>query len=126
MTLRRVESIRNRSGSALRPELIGPSRALLELPFVFEQALEKAVVPLRRRLPPGAFRAAVDRVFPFPCAIAALPAEAHRLNGRSFRFGPHQRGIAGAVSLAEAVSAGDQRYGLLVVHRHALEGLANV
>src|SRR5216684_3444676 len=126
MTLRRVEGIRNRGGSALRPELIGPSRALLQLPFIFEQVLEKAVAPLRRRRAPGDFRAAGDRVFSFPCAIAALPAEAHLLNGRSFRLGNHKRGIASAVSLAEAVSAGDERNRLLVVHRHALEGLANV
>src|SRR4029077_20774991 len=74
----------------------------------------------------GDFGAAGDRVFSFPCAIAALPAEAHLLNGRSFRLGTHKRAIAGAVSLAEAVSAGDERNRLLVVHRHALEGLANV
>ena len=33
---------------------------------------------------------------------------------------------AGAVRLAEGVAAGDQRDGLLVVHRHAAEGLADV
>ena len=33
---------------------------------------------------------------------------------------------AGAVGLAEGVAAGDQRDGLLVVHRHAAEGLADV
>src|SRR5260221_1020880 len=126
MTVRRVESIRNRGGSALRPELIGPSRALLQLPFIFEQVLEKAVAPLRRRRAPGDFRAAGDRVFSFPCAIAALPAEAHLLNGRSFRFGTHQRATAGAVSLAEPVSAGDQRNGLLAAPPHSLAGLSNV
>src|SRR6202022_4427815 len=126
MTLRRVESVRNRGGSVLRPELIGPSRALLQLPFILEQVLEKAVAPLRRRRAPGDFRAAGDRVFSFPCAIAALPAEAHLLNGRSFGLGTDQRAVAGAVGLAEAVSAGDERNRLLVVHRHALEGLANV
>ena len=31
-----------------------------------------------------------------------------------------------AVGLAEAVSAGDERNRLLVIHRHALEGLADV
>src|SRR4029453_13110685 len=57
---------------------------------------------------------------------AALPAEALRLNGRTFRLGTHKRAVAGAVGLTEAVSAGDERNRLLVVHRHALEGLANV
>ena len=37
-----------------------------------------------------------------------------------------QRRIAGAVGLAEGVAAGDQRDGLLVVHRHAEERLADV
>src|SRR5438132_13393772 len=100
MTLRRVEGIRNRGGSALRPELIGPSRALLQLPFIFEQVFKKAVAPLRRRRAPGDFRAAGDRVVSFPGAITALPAEAHLLDRRSFRLGTHKRGIAGALSLA--------------------------
>src|SRR6266480_1442826 len=126
MTLRRVEGIRNRGGSALCPELIGPSRARLELPFIFEQVLEKAVAPLRRRRAPGDFRTAGDRVFAFARAEPALPAKALFLDQRSFRLGTHQRGIAGAVSLAEAVSPSDERNRLLVVHRHALEGLANV
>ena len=34
--------------------------------------------------------------------------------------------VAGPMSLAEGVSAGDERDGLLVVHRHAGEGLADV
>jgi len=34
--------------------------------------------------------------------------------------------IGGAVRLAERVSAGDERDGLLVVHRHARERLANI
>src|SRR5690242_14400194 len=102
MTLRRVEGIRNRGGSALRPELIGASRALLQLPFIFEQGLEKGVAPLRRRRAPGDFRAAGDRVFSFPCAIAALPAEALLLDGCRFRLGTDKRAVAGAVGLAEA------------------------
>src|SRR5260370_16313645 len=101
MTLRRVESIRNRGGSALRPELIGPSRALLQLPFIFEQVLEKAVAPLRRRRAPGDFRPAGDRVLSFPCAIAALPAEAHLLNGRGFRLSTHNRRIPRPIDLAQ-------------------------
>src|SRR6185437_13719890 len=76
MALRRIEGIRNRGGSALRPELIGPSRALLQFPFIFEQVLEKAVAPLRRRDAPGDFRTAGDRVFALACAELALPAKA--------------------------------------------------
>ena len=44
----------------------------------------------------------------------------------TFRLRPHQRRIAGAVGLAEGVTAGDQRDRLLVVHRHARESLADV
>ena len=40
--------------------------------------------------------------------------------------GPDQRRIAGAVGLAEGVAAGNQRDGLLVVHRHAAERFADV
>ena len=43
-----------------------------------------------------------------------------------FRLGTDKRRIARAVGLAEGVAAGDQRDGLLVVHRHAGEGLADV
>ena len=39
---------------------------------------------------------------------------------------PTLDGVAGAVRLAEGVAAGGQRDGLLVVHAHAREGLANV
>ena len=48
---------------------------------------------------------------PQPCASRLL---AHVLRGR------------GAVRLAEGVAAGDQGHGLLVVHGHAAEGVANV
>ena len=44
----------------------------------------------------------------------------------AFGLGPHMGLRAGAVGLAEGVAAGDQRDGLLVVHRHAGEGLADV
>ena len=59
-------------------------------------------------------------------AVLALPAEALILDGAAFRVGADQRRIARAVGLAEAVAAGDQRDGLLVVHRHAEEGFADV
>src|SRR6202022_3213454 len=56
----------------------------------------------------------------------ALPDKGLLLDRRGFWLRTDKRGIAGAVSLAEAVSAGDERNRLLVVHRHALEGLANI
>src|SRR6478609_4518181 len=58
--------------------------------------------------------------------MLAPPAEALILDGAPFRSGADQRGIAGAVGLAEGVAAGNQSDRLLVVHRHAEERFANV
>ena len=46
--------------------------------------------------------------------------------GRAFRLRPDMGRRAGAVGFAEGVAAGDQRDRLLVVHRHAREGLADI
>ena len=46
--------------------------------------------------------------------------------GQPSGSGPTFLRIAGAVALAEGVAAGDERDGLLVVHRHARERLADV
>ena len=114
-------------GAVLRLPLLGAGRALGQLPFVLEQVVEEVVAPLRRRLRPGDFRAAGDGVGADAGAVLALPAEALVLDARApSGSGPTQRRIAGAVGLAEGVAAGDQRDGLLVVHRHAGEGLADV
>ena len=113
-------------GGALRLPLLGAGRALRQLPFVLEQVVEEVVAPLRRRLRPGDFRAAGDGVAAEAGAVLALPAEALILDGGAFRLRAEQRRIAGAVGLAEGVAAGDQRDGLLVVHRHAEEGFADV
>src|SRR5581483_6771397 len=59
-------------------------------------------------------------------AMLALPAEALILDRAGFGLRAEERGIAGAVRLAEGMAAGDQRDSFLVVHRHAEEGLANV
>ena len=111
---------------AFRLPLLRAGRALRQLPFVLEQVLEEVVAPLRRRLRPGDFRAAGDGVGAEAGAVLALPAEALILDGAAFRLRADQRRIAGAVGLAEGVAAGNQRDGLLVVHRHAEERLADV
>jgi hypothetical protein len=59
-------------------------------------------------------------------AEAALLAETLLLDGRGFRLQTDQSRISGAVRLAERVASGDQRAGLLVVHRHARKRLADV
>ena len=63
---------------------------------------------------------------PLPVPKRVLPAEAHLLDRGAFGRGADERRIAGAMRLAEGVAAGHQRDGLLVVHRHAREGLAHV
>ena len=61
-----------------------------------------------------------------PLPKAALPAEALLLDAGALGFRTDQRRIASAMTFAESVSSGDERDGLLVVHRHAREGLSNV
>ena len=114
------------AGGTFRLPLLRAGRALRQLPFVVEQVVEEVVAPLRRRLRPGDFRTAGDGVGSEACAVLALPAEALILDGGAFRLRADQRRIAGAVGLAEGVAAGNQRDGLLVVHRHAEERLADV
>jgi len=51
------------------------------------------------------------------------PADFGHYGGLFIRMAWH---LAGTMGLAESVTAGDQRHGLFVVHRHAAERLANV
>ena len=124
--LRRIVGVGDRGTAVLRLPLVRAGRALGELPFVVEQVVEEVVAPLRRRLRPGDFRATGDRVLAFAGAELADPAQALRLDAGRFRLRSHQGRIAGAMGLAEGVAAGDQCHGLLVVHRHARERLADV
>ena len=121
-----VEGVRDGRLPVLGLPLFRSRRTLRQLPFVLEQVLEEEVAPLRRRLRPGDFRTAGDRVGAEPRAVLALPAEALVFEGAAFRLRPDQRRIAGAVRLAKRVAAGDERDGLFVVHRHAEERLADV
>src|SRR6478736_6090041 len=109
MLLRLVVGVRNRGLRTFRLPLFGPRRALRQLPFVLEQVVEEVVAPRRRRLRPGDLRTPGDGVGPEARTMLALPAEALILEGTAFRLGANQRRIAGAVGLAEGVTAGDQR-----------------
>ena len=76
---------------------------------------------------PDDLEAAGDRVIAFAGPEFILPAEALLFDRRAFGLGADiDLRIRRAVGLAEGVAAGDQRDGLLVVHRHALERFANV
>src|SRR5262245_57827831 len=124
MLLRLVVGVRDRGSAVFGLPLLRTGRALGQLPFVVEQVVEEVVAPLRRRLRPGDLGAAGDGVRSETRAMLALPAEPLVLEEGAFRLRAHQRRIAGAVSLAEGVTAGNQRDGLLVVHGHAEECLA--
>ena len=103
-----------------------PGRALGQLPLVAEQVLEEVVAPPGRRRGPGDLQPAADLVAAHAGAEAALPAEALLREAAGLGHRAHMRRVASTMGLAEAVAAGDQGHGLLVVHRHAREGLADV
>ncbi len=124
--LRLVVRIRNDLRRILCHPLDGAGRALLLHPFELEQVLEEVVAPLRGRVGPGHLDARADGVAGLAGLVGARPAHALRLDGRVLGVRADMRGGARAVRLAEGVAAGDQRHGLLVVHRHAREGLADV
>mmetsp|Transcript_118291 Transcript_118291/g.166287 ORF Transcript_118291/g.166287 Transcript_118291/m.166287 type:complete len:641 (-) Transcript_118291:267-2189(-) len=113
-------------GLLLRGPLIGAGGALGQLPLVAEQHVEVVVVPLGRRGGPGSLDAAGDGVVAATALEGAEPAETLRLDVATLGLRTDMRGVARAVALAEGVTAGGQRHGLLVVHRHSGEGLADV
>src|SRR5208337_24380 len=100
--------------------------ALGQFPIVAEQVCKEVVAPLRRRYRPNDFQAAADRVIPFTRTKFASPAEALFLDASGFRHWAHQCHIASAVGFAEGVTAGNERNGLLVIHRHAGESLSDI
>ncbi|CAB4581052.1 unannotated protein [freshwater metagenome] len=110
----------------LRLPLLRAGGALGELPLEAEQVVEVTVVPRGGVVGPGTLDAAGDRVGALAGAEAAAPADAHRVHRAALGLGAHERGVAGSVRLAEGVTPGDQRHGLLVVHRHPAERLADV
>src|SRR5262249_21884494 len=113
-------------GVALGFPLIRAGGALGQLPVILEQVLKEVVAPRRRRRGPGDLETAGDGVITLAGSERALPTEPLLLDGGPLRLRAHVGRFAGAVRLAKAVTARDQRDGLLVVHRHAAEGLADV
>ena len=110
----------------LRHPLVGAGRALLELPLVAEEVVVEAVAPLGRGAGPGDLEAGRDRVGTLARAVGALPAQPLPDDRAALRLQSDVVAGRGAVGLAERVAAGDQGDGLLVVHRHPLERLADV
>src|SRR6185312_2252619 len=114
------------AGAGLGLPLVGAGRALGQLPLVPEQDPEEAVVPGGRRVGPRHLEAAGDRVGALAGAVGALPAQALQLQRGGLGVGADAVGRARAVGLAEGVPARDEGDGLLVVHGHAAERLADV
>ena len=107
--------------------LMRPGRAAGQFPLVAEENLEEAVVPPRRRRGPDDLQPTGDRVVANAGAERVAPAEALLLDRRPLGLTSDVLvGVGGAVGLAEGVATGDQCDGLLVVHGHAGEGLADV
>jgi len=92
---------------------------------VTEQVLEKAVAPFGRRRSPGDSRPLVIASAPLPFQIC-FSSRSLLLKTRRLGFGTNVRRRSSAVSFAKCMTAGDERDGFLVVHRHAAERFADV
>src|SRR5688572_17937772 len=106
--------------------LLCAGRAARQLVVVVVEIVEEPVVPFCWLGSPGALQTARDRVGALAGPVLVLPAEALFLQAGSFRFGADVlRCRRRAVRLPDRVTADDERKRLLVVHRHAAEGLAD-
>ncbi len=114
------------AGTAAGRPLLHARGTFHQFPLVAEEDIEKAVVPAAGIGRPGPFDAAGDGIDALAGGEAALPAKALFLDRCALGFRADQGVVVGAVAFAEGVAAGDQCHGLLVVHRHPGEGVANV
>ena len=107
--------------------LIGAGGRFPQLPFMSEQHVEIAHVPLGGVGRPRALDAA-DHLVATDAAAAFLgvPAQALLMQRRTFRLRAHVLSPAVAVAFADGVTARGQRDGFLIVHGHPGEGLADV
>ena len=110
----------------LRGPLLRTGRALGQLVVVLVQVVEEPVVPLRRLVRPRALEPAGHRVGALAAAEGVPPAEALLLERGTLGFRTDVVLGGGTMGLADRVAADDERNRLLVVHRHATEGLSNV
>ena len=113
--------------TALGHPLLGAGGALAQLPIKTEEVFEVVVAPLRGRRGPNAFQSARDGVGSSAGVEGVLPTGALLGDGGPCGLSTDVlAGIGRTVCFSKGVSAGDQRHGLLVVHGHAAEGLADV
>ena len=121
-----VMRMRNGRLGTRRHPLLGAGGTFAQFPLEAEQVFEVVVVPLGGHGGPGDFQAAGDGVAALAGAELVVPAETLMFDVHRLGIVANVRGRRGAVGLAEGVAAGDQRHRLLIVHRHAGEGLADV
>ncbi len=97
-----------------------------QFPFIAEQHVEIAVVPLRRVRRPRPLDPRGDGMAAPAAFVAADPAQALGGDILALGFGADQRRVARAVAFAKGVAARGQGHGFLVIHAHARECLADV
>ena len=126
--LRRVVGIRDQvlGFDVFRCPLMGTGRALGQFPLVTEEHVEIAVIPSGGVWFPSPFDTTGGGVDAFASAELVDPAQALLFQRRGFRLWANQGRITGAVGFTEGVTAGYQRHGFFVVHRHAGEGFAHI
>ena len=128
VALRRIVSVRHGVlGLGIRGcPLLRSGRALRQVPVVLVQVVQVPVVPLRRLVRPGTLEPARERVGAGAAAVAVLPPETLVIDGTPLGLWSEVFGIDRTMGLADRVSADDQGDGLLVVHGHPTERLADV
>ena len=114
------------SSASLATHWWAPAGDLGELPLEAEEVLEEAVAPAGRGVGPRHLETAGDGVAALARAVAAVPAQTLRLDRGALGLGADVVAGRRAVGLAERVAACDQGDGLLVVHGHPAERLADV
>ncbi|CAH0051098.1 unnamed protein product [Clonostachys solani] len=121
-----VEGVGDDVVGILCDKLWGAARALDELPLVAEQVLEEVVAPPGGSLGPDNLQTRCDGIGALSGLVAVLPAQTVLLDGSTLGFGADMAVGSGAVGLAKGVTTSNQSDGLLVVHGHAAERLADV
>ena len=119
-------SISNRAGQGWCVPLLVASWALGELPVVVHEGLEIVVVPGGWCGVPCTFETCGGGVLCLAGLPRVLPANKLLLHWSARWFWPNCVFWTCTVHLAKGVSTHNQRNGLLVVHGHAAEGLADV
>ena len=106
--------------------LVSASRALGQRPFVIEQQMEVAVVPLRGVGGPSAFDAAGDSVTAHTAGAVVHPTQALFVHIGALRGWTQVLRLAVAMCFTHGVAACGQGHGFFVVHGHACKGQAHV